>query len=351
VKEDTMGIEKNVLKHATLVDGSEQTSEASNDRQLSFNFETRACKYAEKDTRIESFFNNIKEASTILNETESFLRFGGALFADEKLAKINDLKEKLESFVELALRPNFVCGENAWAASFQVLELAEKLSKDSQSCLSFEEFDPKIKKQTDVVAEKLKKMFDGPKVDRLTAARSLSSLEEEYYEAPMKAREGKFEKLAREAGQLTDEKNRAYGDSFLKTGEFLALVYPNGISPEHYTDALCLVRIFDKLMRIGTKKDAFGESPYKDILGYSLLGLANDERKKTLEEPKLQKPDFVPAKELEPLKKKIPVDKESLDNIVLDTFKEMLGEKYAMTCNTCRKPANYSPCPKCLPGS
>ena len=46
VKEDTMGIEKNVLKHATLVDGSEQTSEATNDRQLSFDFEVRACKYA-----------------------------------------------------------------------------------------------------------------------------------------------------------------------------------------------------------------------------------------------------------------------------------------------------------------
>lgn len=346
-----MGIEKNVLKHATLVDGSEQTSEATNDRQLSFDFEVRACKYANDDSLLEMYFENTKEALSILNGAESFLRSGGALFADEKLAKINHAKELLERFVEISLEPKFVCDDDAVSASFQVLRAAEKLSKQCQARRSFEDFEPKIKKQTDAVAEKLKKMFDGPKVDRITAARSLSSLEEEYYEAPMKAREGKFEKLAREAGQLTDEKNRAYGDSFLKAGEFLALVYPNGISPEHYTDALCLVRIFDKLMRIGTKKDAFGESPYKDILGYSLLGLANDERKKTLEEPKLQKPDFVPAKELEPLKKKIPVDKESLDNIVLDTFKEMLGEKYAMTCNTCRKPANYPPCPKCLPGS
>ncbi len=35
---------------------------------------------------------------------------------------------------------------------------------------------------------------------------------------------------------------------------------------------LALVRIFDKMKRIATQKDAFGESPFKDIAGYGLLG-------------------------------------------------------------------------------
>lgn len=83
--------------------------------------------------------------------------------------------------------------------------------------------------------------------------------------------------LATEIGNLVEEKNRAYGDSFAKTGDFLRLLYPNGIPPEKYGDALCIVRIFDKLKRIATDKDALGESPYRDIAGYALLGLRMDE--------------------------------------------------------------------------
>jgi len=75
---------------------------------------------------------------------------------------------------------------------------------------------------------------------------------------------------------MVNEKNAAYGDSFAKCGEFLKLLYPNGIQPDQYTDALCLVRIFDKQMRIATMKNAFGESPYRDIVGYGLLGVAKD---------------------------------------------------------------------------
>lgn len=87
---------------------------------------------------------------------------------------------------------------------------------------------------------------------------------------------GKYEKLATEIGALVDEKNKAYGNSFSDAGEFLKLLYPDGIPPEKFTDMLCVVRIFDKLKRIATKKDAFGESPYGDIVGYGLLGLFKD---------------------------------------------------------------------------
>jgi len=79
---------------------------------------------------------------------------------------------------------------------------------------------------------------------------------------------------ARELGELLVRKNAAYGSSFLKAGEFLALLYPMGIRPEQYTDALLLVRIFDKCMRVATRKGAFGESPYLDIAGYGILGAA-----------------------------------------------------------------------------
>ena len=81
-----------------------------------------------------------------------------------------------------------------------------------------------------------------------------------------------YEQLGQEVGRLVDEKQVAYGDSFHKAGAFLLLLYPDGIKPEQYDDLLCLVRIFDKQMRIATAKNAFGESPYRDIAGYSMLG-------------------------------------------------------------------------------
>ena len=59
--------------------------------------------------------------------------------------------------------------------------------------------------------------------------------------------------------------------------QLLKVLYPNGVQPEQYKDMLATVRIVDKLFRIATKKDAFGESPFKDIAGYGILGVASDE--------------------------------------------------------------------------
>ena len=85
-----------------------------------------------------------------------------------------------------------------------------------------------------------------------------------------------FVAIGKTIGELVEQKNRAYGDSFRKCGEFLKLLYPNGIQPEQYQDALALVRIFDKQMRIATDKTAMAENPYQDIAGYGLLGVANN---------------------------------------------------------------------------
>lgn len=86
----------------------------------------------------------------------------------------------------------------------------------------------------------------------------------------------KYEELAIKIGQLVDKKNNAYGDSFNKCGDFLKILYPNGVSPDQYTDLLGIVRVFDKLMRIANKKDAFDENPWKDIVGYGLLRSAEE---------------------------------------------------------------------------
>lgn len=89
----------------------------------------------------------------------------------------------------------------------------------------------------------------------------------------------KYDEMAVQIGALVTEKNAAYGDSFAKCGEFLRLLFPDGIQPAQYDDALALVRIFDKQMRIATRKDAFGESPFRDIAGYGILGAVHDANK------------------------------------------------------------------------
>ena len=81
----------------------------------------------------------------------------------------------------------------------------------------------------------------------------------------------KYEKIGREIGKLVDEKNAAYGDSFHKSGEILKIFYPDGISVDQYHDVLTMVRIIDKQFRIATDKDAFGENPWRDMAGYSIL--------------------------------------------------------------------------------
>ncbi len=78
-------------------------------------------------------------------------------------------------------------------------------------------------------------------------------------------------------GELTQLKNLAYGDSFRKSGEVLKLLFPTGVQPEQYRDALAILRVVDKLFRVATRKDAFGESPWRDIAGYGIVAAVADE--------------------------------------------------------------------------
>jgi hypothetical protein len=89
-----------------------------------------------------------------------------------------------------------------------------------------------------------------------------------------------YKQIGSEIGELVDEKNAAYGSSFAESYKILSVLYPNGIKPEQYMDALAITRVIDKLFRIANSKDAFGESPWRDIAGYAILGVHNDARRK-----------------------------------------------------------------------
>lgn len=80
-----------------------------------------------------------------------------------------------------------------------------------------------------------------------------------------------YEALGQELGRLVAKKNAAYGDSFNVSGQFLPLLWPNGIPRGREGDALVLVRMFDKMMRIATDEGAFDEAPWDDLVGYALL--------------------------------------------------------------------------------
>ena len=82
-----------------------------------------------------------------------------------------------------------------------------------------------------------------------------------------------FEQLGASVGQLVEEKQKAYGDSFGRSGECLRQMFPDGIEPEQYDDLLTIARILDKLFRIANNKDAFEENPWADLMGYSLLSM------------------------------------------------------------------------------
>jgi len=82
-----------------------------------------------------------------------------------------------------------------------------------------------------------------------------------------------FNKIGEEVGKLVGEKQKAYGDSFGRSGECLRQMFPEGIKPNQYDDLLTIARILDKLFRIANDPEAFSENPYQDIVGYGILGM------------------------------------------------------------------------------
>ena len=89
-----------------------------------------------------------------------------------------------------------------------------------------------------------------------------------------------FEEIGSAIGRLVQVKNDAYGDSFGKSEEVLKILYPYGVGVEQFRDFLTVVRVLDKLFRIATDRDALGEDPWKDICGYAILAIRNNDTKK-----------------------------------------------------------------------
>lgn len=90
-----------------------------------------------------------------------------------------------------------------------------------------------------------------------------------------------YRALGAQIGELVSRKQKEYGDSAGRVSKIMLILYPDGIAPDQYGDALLVVRIIDKLSRIaqrhGGGKDLGGESPYTDLAGYGLLGWGKDE--------------------------------------------------------------------------
>lgn len=77
--------------------------------------------------------------------------------------------------------------------------------------------------------------------------------------------------LTAERGPFLVQKNRAYGNAASSSAAIMKYYFPDGIKPEQYEDAIFINRIVDKLMRIATNNDPFGEHPELDIAGYADL--------------------------------------------------------------------------------
>lgn len=80
------------------------------------------------------------------------------------------------------------------------------------------------------------------------------------------------QKLAQNIAETVDKKGAAYGNAIDFVEKTLTELYPNGIPVTAYKDALITVRVLDKLKRLSTDPNAFGESPWEDIVGYALRG-------------------------------------------------------------------------------
>lgn len=95
--------------------------------------------------------------------------------------------------------------------------------------------------------------------------------------------ECKFEKIATELGKFTDSKNKQYGSSVDATYEMMkVLMEKYAYDKEQYLipkslvkHMLLQVRMMDKQNRIFNNPSGEGdsESPYKDLVGYSLIGV------------------------------------------------------------------------------
>lgn len=76
------------------------------------------------------------------------------------------------------------------------------------------------------------------------------------------------------------KKDLAYGDATRKIIRCLKELFPDGIPHDQISNVYYMIQILNKFSRIATDNDPFGESPWKDCVGYSTLAHANHELQK-----------------------------------------------------------------------
>jgi len=86
-----------------------------------------------------------------------------------------------------------------------------------------------------------------------------------------------YHEIAESVADMTEKKNKAYGNSIVTSAQILLILYPDGVPTSAYNDLLLITRILDKISRIVNDRYAYDESPYQDIMGYALMGVIKDE--------------------------------------------------------------------------
>lgn len=89
-----------------------------------------------------------------------------------------------------------------------------------------------------------------------------------------------YAEIGKEIGELVQDRNKNYGNSFQQSGDIMRILFPNGIPPEKYTVVLALVRIIDKIFRLATNPNYNGENCWQDMAGYCILMLGHERNQK-----------------------------------------------------------------------
>lgn len=135
------------------------------------------------------------------------------------------------------------------------------------------------------------KVYDYDKKDHIKVKEDeLDPIPEKQYKINNNIDERKFEKISNEIGKFTDLKNKQYGSSVDATYKMMKVLMErytydedNYLMPKALLkDMLLQVRMMDKQNRIFNNPSGKGdsESPYRDLAGYSLIGIDMVERNK-----------------------------------------------------------------------
>ena len=87
-----------------------------------------------------------------------------------------------------------------------------------------------------------------------------------------------YERTALKIANIVTKKQAQYGNSFNDSGNYLRLLYPNGIRPDQYDDMLTLARDYDKSKRIANGNQG-NEDAWSDKCGYALLSVDRNRKK------------------------------------------------------------------------